>query len=113
MKGNKKIFKNAFERIIMITLLAIFVALLFLSIVNDMYAFVKSSDSILIDLDAPASLYGLSKELSDKGVINNPTVFYLYARSKGRDKAIEGFAGQIWLNRNMSYEEILQALLQN
>ena len=94
----------------MITLLSIFVALIFLSAVNDIYAFVKPSDSILLCLDAPTSAYGLSKALSDEGIINNPTVFYLYARSKGRDKALEGFIGEVWLNSNMSYREILQAL---
>lgn len=110
MPFNKKTLKNAFERIIIITLFSLFLAALLLSVVNDIYAFVGPSGAVLISVEAPTTLYRLSQELSRNGVINNPAVFCLYIRSKGRADRLESFSGDVVLNRDMNYREIMLAL---
>ena len=110
MSSNRKLLKNAFERVIIITLLSIFLAMFCLSVINDIYSFVSPRDSVSLYIQSPTPLYDLSLELSRNGIINNPSIFYLYVRSKGREQKLESFTGEAILTKNMSYREIMLAL---
>ena len=108
--SDAKIVRNTFEMIIMITLLSALIALAIISVANDMYAFVKSSEQVVLNVSEPLTLSELSKQLQSEGIIKNPTVFSMFVRSKGRADALESFSGEIALRRDMSYREIMIAL---
>ena len=108
--SNAKLVRNTFEIIIMITLLSALIALAFISVANDMYAFVKPHEQVVLNISEPLTLSELSKELQALGVIKNPTVFSFFIRSKDRAERIEGFSGEVTLRRDMSYREIMLAL---
>ena len=111
--SNKKLIKNTFEIVIMITLLAALLALAVISVANDMYAFVKPDASVTLNVDEPLDLSSMSKLLQSQGIIKNPTVFSLFVRSKGKADKLEAFSGEIVLRQDMSYREIMLALSQN
>lgn len=102
--------KNIFERAIIIAMLSLLLSALFLSVVNDVYAFVKPKGSVELSLAEPLSLTELSRLLQSKGVIKNPTVFTLFIKSKDRADKLEAFSGSALLQRDMSYREIMLAL---
>ena len=108
--SSKKLLKNSFEIIIMITLLSALIALAVISVANDMYAFVKPDVGVTLRVDEPLDLASLSRRLQDEGIIKNPTVFSLFIKSKGRQEKLEAFVGEVALNRNMSYREIMLTL---
>ena len=108
--ANNSLVRNIFERIVIMTLIAIFIALSVISVTNDMYAFVKPNNTVQIKLDSPTELSQLSKLLQDKKIIKNPTVFSWFIKSKGRQERIENFVGEVTLRQDMSYREIMLAL---
>ena len=73
---------------------------------NDAFAFQKSGEETLVVIsDSDAD--GLSKTLSDGGIIDLPLVFRAYAALRGKN---EFKAGEYALSRSMSYDEIFIAL---
>ena len=108
--ANNSLVRNIFERIVIMTLIAIFIALSVISVTNDMYAFVKPNNTVQIKLDSPTELSQLSKLLQNKKIIKNPTVFSWFIKSKGRQERIENFVGEVTLRQDMSYREIMLAL---
>lgn len=107
-----KLYRFAFAQITMISLLALLCAGLFVSIANDMYAFVKHEETVTISVDSPMTVRQLATVLKQNGIINNPTVFSLYVQSKQQAERLEAFQGCADLNTAMSYREILLALRQ-
>ena len=108
--SDKRSLRNAFERVIILTAIAVLISMLFISVVNDIYAFVKPEENISITLSQPLTLKELSRLLQEKGVIKNPTVFSIFIKSKNRAEQLESFVGEITLRRDMSYREIMLAL---
>lgn len=108
--GDKKMIRNAFEIIIIITLLSALLALAVISVANDIYAFVKPNESVTLSISEPLELKAFSKKLQDEGIIKNPTVFSIFIKSKGRQEKLEAFVGEVALRQNMSYREIMLAL---
>lgn len=106
---NKKVIKRAFEQMIILTLLAVLLALLIASALNDMYAFIKQSGHIELSLSSPLTLKKLSRMLRDRGVIKNPLFFSLFVKSKSMQSRLESFVGDVTLDKNMSYREIILA----
>ena len=109
-KLDNSLVRNVFERVVIMTLIAVFIALSVISVANDMYAFVKSDNTIQITLNSPTELTQLSKLLQREGIIKNPTIFVLFIKSKGRQEKLESFVGETTLRQNMSYREIMLAL---
>ena len=108
LKGeDKKLIKNTFEIIIIITLLAAMIALTVIAVANDMYALVKEDEKTTLIITEPLSLKELSRLLQQNKIIKNPTVFSMFIRSKGREDKLSSFVGEITLNSNMSYREIM------
>lgn len=80
-----------------------------ISAANDIYAFVKPDKEITLSLEPQETIYDTARLLSKNGVIKNPALFSLYARSKGAEERIFSFSGEISLSTSMSYREILRS----
>ena len=106
---SNRLWRTALSRVTVTVLLALFCAALLISLANDLYAFVKPDRPFLLTVNEPLSLSVLSDRLDTGGVVNNPTVFSLYVRSKDRAEELEQFVGTVKLNASMSYREILLA----
>ena len=89
--------------------MAVLFTALIVSIVNDLYAFVKPEGEVVLAIEAPTELSELSKLLEQSGVVSNPTVFRLYVKHKNRAEQLENFVGTLRLDTSMSYREILLA----
>ena len=109
LRNEKKIRRYAYATVTVITLLALLLAALLVSVANDMYAFVKRDASATVTLDTPESVYETAKKLEKHGIINNPAIFTLYVRSKNADERILSFSGELKLDSSMSYRDILRS----
>ena len=107
-----KLRRLAFSKITVLSLTALLVAAIGVSVANDLYAFVKPDREITLSIDEPLSLKELSKVMEEEGVIANPTVFRLWVQSKGKAELLEGFCGTLTLNAKMSYRQILLCFSQ-
>ncbi len=81
---------------------------------NDMYAFVKSSEEVEIELPEYASASDVSEILGESGVIKYPWLFRLYAKLKHVDDLIAAnpeiyafVAGTHTVNGMMNYDELI------
>ena len=102
-----KIGKRAMAKVVPLCLLAILIAGTVCSVANDMYAFVKEDNDIVISFENSLSVDDKIRIMSDNGVFENPHVFKLYVKLKHREALVEGFVGEVTLNPSMSYREIL------
>ena len=84
-----------------------------LSAANDMYAFVKPHTPCTLSVESPLPLKELADRLQEAGVLENPYVFSLYVRTKGKEERAESFVGDLSLSSDMSYREILLALAKS
>ena len=98
---------RAFAVLLPLCLFSILLACLFISIVNDIYAFVKPDTELSVVISLPMTDSELAEHLKDVGVIENPTVFTFYLRSKGLSQGLGQITGEWTLNSNMSYREIV------
>ena len=85
-----------------------------ISFVNDMYAFVKDSEEIEIEIPEYASAEDVSEILGESGVIKYPWLFRLYAKLKHVDDLIAAnpdsyafVAGTHTVNGMMNYDELI------
>lgn len=108
---NNKLYRFTLSQVLTLTLLSLLIAALFISIVNDLYAFVKADRPLTLTLEEPLPLDQLCKRLSREKIVNNPTLLRLYITKKGKKDALEQFHGTVALNASMSYREILAAFL--
>ena len=108
--GNKKRLSHAFEGAIILCLVALFILGLFIAVINDIYAFVKPDKAIKITLGKPVSLMQAANILERSGVIENPVIFTLYVKVKGKEEIFDSYLAEAELNSAMSYREILSAL---
>ena len=102
--------RSVFGQVLTLVLLAALLAALLLSVINDMYAFFKPQEAVLLHVDAPRTLSEFSRMLEENGVLLNPHVFFLYVRARKSAPLIEDFSGDLSLDCSMSYREILHAL---
>lgn len=100
-------FARAFGTLVPLTLLALLLSALLISLANDVYAFVKNDIPTTLYIDGFESIDGISKQLKNGGIIKNPNIFKLYVLSKGQQDTVESFSGEIKLNSNLSYRQIL------
>jgi len=101
--------KRACSVIIPLCFLSLLIAAAAVSAANDMYAFVKPNKTVNLSFDGSVSVYSVALVLEEKGVIDNPALFSLYVKSKHREEKIKKFRGDITLQTNISYREILSA----
>lgn len=108
--SNKKAVRRIFSSIFVMALTAAFFACILISVTNDIYAFIKTEGEIILTVSSPLNVSDFSKLLHDNRIISNPTIFSLYLKSKDKTEIIEGFVGNVKLDRSMSYREILIAI---
>ena len=101
--------RRAISEILPLCIFSLFVAAFVCSVANDMYAFVKKENEVQLAIESPYSLEEFSKILGKYDVVENPTVFSLYVMSKDKIETVENFTGELVLNSNMSYREILSS----
>ena len=104
---DRKLTRYACRLILVIALLACLIAALILATVNDVYAFIKRDQTVTVTLENAVSLSEFSDLLEDLGVVQNPHVFFAYAKLRGYQSKVEAFHGTVALNASMSYREIL------
>lgn len=102
-----KLRRLAFSKITVLSMSALLVAAIGVSVANDLYAFVKPDREISLSFEEPTSLKELAESLEEHGVIANPTVFRLWVKQMGKEELLEEFYGAITLNSAMSYRQIL------
>lgn len=103
----KKALRNAFERIIILTLIAIFLASLVASAANDIFAFVKPDTQVSLNITQGTELNDIARSLKKAGIINNPLLFSAFVRSRGNKEKVESFVGSITFYGKMTYREIM------
>ena len=96
--------------ILPLCVLAAALALCVIALANDLYAFVKPDTAWTLTLDAPQPAAVTAKQLQQNGILQNPHVFLLYARIKGKQDALERWTGEATLRADMSYRTLLQIL---
>lgn len=105
-----RLIKRTLARILPVCLFSIFISAFILTVANDMYAFVKEDRDVSLYVEAPYSIDDFSMLLGKEGIVKNPYVFTLYVKSKNKVQNVEEFTGELLLNENMSYREILAIL---
>ena len=96
--------------ILPLCILAAALALGVIALANDLYAFVKPDTTWTLTLDTPQPAAVTAKQLQQNGILQNPHVFLLYARIKGKQNALERWTGEATLRADMSYRTLLQIL---
>ena len=102
--------RHLYGKITVMTLVAVFIALVIVSIANDVYAFIKKDVEVVLTIDELHSISELGYLLEEHGIISNPHIFTIYAKSNIKDKNALSFSNPVTLNRSMSYREILLVL---
>lgn len=97
--------------IVSLCFLGVLLAGVILSVFNDMYAFVKSDATLVWQIEEPLPLETVARKLQQEGIVENPHVLLWYARYRGLEEEVEGFAGEVKLSAQMSYREILRCFL--
>lgn len=109
---DKKAVKLAFMSAVMLGLVSLFLTGVIISVVNDLYAFVKPRGEIEIFVPEGSTVDEIAETLGKSGVVKNPFVFSIYVRSKDKSEALEGISGAILLDSSMSYREILGTMIK-
>lgn len=85
-----------------------------LSFANDMFAFVKSDETVEVEIPEYATSGELAEILHEAGVIKHPSVFKIYAKLKGIDEneAYNFVAGTYTVNGMMNYDELFLSFVK-
>ncbi|MBQ4118184.1 MAG: endolytic transglycosylase MltG [Oscillospiraceae bacterium] len=87
---------------------SVFIASFALSSINDLVGFSKESREIEITIPEGYTLEQTAELLKEKGVIDEPFTFEVYARIKDMDQRLD--SGTFVLNSNLGYDQIFQVL---
>ena len=107
-----KLYRMAFATVSVIILISLLASAIVISIANDMFSFMKKNVVFRIEITSPLSLKNISKSLQQGGIINNPTIFELYVKAKGKREMLENFSGELNFRSDMSYRAILNEFLK-
>ena len=110
--ANKERTKLAFMRAIILCLVSLIFSGIFLTVVNDMYGFVKADGKVELTIPQGSALSDVSDSLGKAGVVKNPFAFTLYVRSNDKADELEKVSGEVTLDKSMSYRDILSAILK-
>lgn len=78
------------------------------SVANDIFAFIKPEESVIVTIPQGESVSGIAKTLKSSNVIKHPLVFRLYSKLKKADGKYQ--YGDYALNSNLSYDQIISKL---
>lgn len=91
-----------------VLIVSVFIATFVLSSINDLVGFSKESREIEVTIPDGYSLSDIAKLLEEKGVIDEPFTFEVYAMVKDMETKLS--PGTYTLNSNLGYDQIFQAL---
>ena len=109
-KGISKTTKHVCAFIVPLYFLSVLISSAIISATNDIYAFYKPQKVEEVIICDSLSTKEFAKLLSERGIISNEAAFRLYVSSKNADSKIHAFEGELSLNSQMSYREILNLL---
>ena len=107
-QDNVKAFLKQFRYYGLIVLVSILLTAGIVTVANDVFAFIKPDESIVVNIPQGGTTAQISKTLKEAGVINNPTVFRLYCKLKKADGTFQ--YGDYTLNSNLAYDQIISKL---
>lgn len=85
-----------------------FLAFFAISSATDLLAFGKENRQIEVTIESGMSVNEIAQLLGEKGVVEQPLTFRLYAALRNKDQGFQ--AGSYVFNSNMSYDRIITAL---
>lgn len=99
---------KAIVYIVFILTLSGFLSYFAISIGNDIFAFVKSSDEVTVTVPEYATIDNIAELLASKGLIKYPFIFKIYAMLRKDDG--DFVAGDYAVSPSMSYDQLRYAL---
>lgn len=98
---------KAISYILVIIIVSVSLAISVIMVGNDMFAFVKSDEMVMITVPDYASIDDIATLLSENGIIKYSAAFKLYAKSVKDDGKF--VAGEYTVSPSMDYEDLLAA----
>lgn len=88
---------------------AIIIAYIGITVVNDLFAFVKSDKEIVVSVDEDTTFRELASKLEKEGAVKYPLFLRIYNSFKNRDSKVkqELEAGEYRILANLNYDEII------
>ena len=111
-KSKNKLYRMAFATVSVIILISLLLSAIVITIANDMFAFMKKNIVMRIEIPSHSSIKSISRALQQGGIINNPTIFELYVKAKGKQETLESFSGELTFRSDMGYRAILNEFLK-
>ena len=107
-RASAKKIARALSVIIPLCFFSLLISLFIAFSANDIYAFVKPSGEVTLELSGERTLFECATLLEEHGVIKSPALFTLYVRSRGAESQLTSAVGDVSLDTSMSYREILK-----
>jgi len=95
---------KAITYIVLVLVVAIFISIFVIRVGNDVFAFVKSEETVEITIPENATTQDIASILYDNGIISYPNIFKLYASVK--KESGEYLAGDYTVSPSMSYDDL-------
>ena len=93
-----------FSYYLSVVILSLFLGVYLVSVINDVFAFVKSDASTLLRVEEESSPFAVGRQLSKSGILRHGLVFGIYARE---EKLVPG---EYTVSAQMDYEDIVEVL---
>ena len=107
-RENNRTFLRQLRYYGLIVIAALLLTFGIVNISNDIFAFIKPDESIIVTIEQGGSTGSIAKALKDAGVIEHPFIFRLYSKLKKADGKYQ--YGDYTLNSNLAYDQIISAL---
>lgn len=107
-QDNVKAFLKQLRYYGIIVLVSLLLTAGIVNIANDVFAFIKTDESIVVNIPQGGTTKQISAALKQAGVINNPMVFRFYCKLKKADGTFQ--YGDYTLNSNLAYDQIISKL---
>lgn len=107
-KENNRAFLRQLRYYGLIVLAALLLTFGIVNMSNDIFAFIKPDESIIVSIGQGESTGNIAKALKKAGVIDHPLIFRLYSKLKKADGKYQ--YGDYTLNSNLAYDQIISAL---
>lgn len=107
-RENVRAFFKQFAFYGIIVLVSLLFTIGIVSVANDVFAFIKPDNTVVVNVEQGSSTTNIAKALKSAGVIKHPTVFRLYSKLKKADGTYQ--FGDYSINSNLGYDQIIATL---
>lgn len=105
--GSKRKLKTGILYTVFVVGFSIILSVIMIYAIYDIFGFNKQEGQVVLTVEKDTSVSSLSKLLKQNKIINQPSIFQLYAKLKD----VEPYnAGEYTLNKNMSYDQIIYSM---